>query len=65
MKPFKIAFCFVLLWSGSLADDSVLIHEPPSEVDDEDFANSTELGDAALDQDGQLCEVSLTLSSSE
>ena len=69
MKSFKIAFCLLLLWcSCSLADDSVLIHEPPSELDDEDFArgsNGTELGDAALDQDGQLCEVSLTFCSSE
>jgi len=57
MKLFKLAFCLLLLWCPcSLADDSVLIHEPPSELDDEDFANSNELGDAALDQDGQLCE---------
>merc|ERR1712172_27501 len=60
MESFKIASCLLLLCcSRSFADDSVLIHEPPSELDDEDFArgsNGTELGDAALDQDGQLCE---------
>ena len=62
MKLIKITFCLLLL-SSSSADDSVLKHEPPPELGDEDFAsesNATQL-DPGFDQEEGLCVVSLNL----
>ena len=59
MKLIKITFCLILLCNSS-ADDSVLKHEPPPELGDEDFASES-IGtqpDPASDREG-LCVVSL------
>ena len=58
MKLIEVHFCLLLLW-GSFADDSVLKHGPPPELEDEDLASESNLTqhDPASDQEG-FCVVS-------